>query len=347
MAKVPRISVCALILFDYLATPFALPLALKLKSHGDDTADADDADTGIVSLRSIDAEIAAESDSTLALSGLSSDVVRAMQHLKAKVEEYQKSSGNSMVLYTVITGGYNRPCRIDDNARESNIDRFLLTDNETLDDQEMEGWHVISAPNFKYPDDAQLFSRVLKIKPFDFLKSYKKTLYIDGNVEVTAPVSDLFKKVGYDGVTKPELAIFSFPRNVMEEASWVEDYMVQNEWASREDARSQTQVQALRYAAKHKSLLKRHPGTFYGKIILRSQTKRVKAQGRAWLEEFINGVRRDQLSFRYTAIETKVSTEILTRKCEDTCLTFADPGFTRWFKKIKNSKISTDEDKDD
>jgi len=261
--------------------------------------------------------------------------------LRRSAEAFRLKTGNAKAVYTVITGGYFEPTSYSEAVFEEDIDRLILTDNATM---KADGWQVVALNMDNQTAnevDMQLLSRRLKMFPHIYLAGYKRTLYVDGNVEIIAPVKDLFLKVGgsdANGEKRPDMAVYSFNRNITGEAKWIEDYVVRHHWMNRSAAHDLTTSQAAKYIAKHPSLEEKYPGTYYGKIIMRFRNDHIAAFADIWFREFFHGVRRDQLSFQYAALEANLTVDVIKRACFKTCKAYNDPSFTQWFRRHSESK---------
>jgi len=92
------------------------------------------------------------------------------------------------LVYTSVFGGYDRifPPLIP----ESNVDYVIVTDDPAL---KVEGWrtHLVDVGGFA---STSLANRYYKMLMYDVCSGYQASLYVDGNIRITGPMSDMFAR---------------------------------------------------------------------------------------------------------------------------------------------------------
>ena len=97
---------------------------------------------------------------------------------------------NKKVVYTVITGGYDKLIEV---KKEEGFDYICFTDNKNLTSN---SWDVRELPEeVKNSDlDGVRKQRKIKVMPHLYLPDYELSVYIDGNVEITGDLSNFVAK---------------------------------------------------------------------------------------------------------------------------------------------------------
>lgn len=235
------------------------------------------------------------------------------------------ASGRSRLLvYTVSTSGYDvDPSQEPRLARTATrgLDFVRFVDAESLariGSRRKSVWQTVLLNSSDAPavESAQAFgasslglaqrlSRDVKMRPhrYPLLWQYEASLYIDANVQPREALLPLFGRV-VNGST--DLATYTFPRSLDDEAAWVHRYLTTrtsrfNSSKSREWLDRTLASQLTRYKRHGDHLWNQ---TAYGKVILRRHSYRTVAFGELWWAEFTRGVPRDQLSFRFCARQT-------------------------------------------
>ncbi|MDB1123716.1 glycosyltransferase domain-containing protein [Vibrio algarum] len=188
------------------------------------------------------------------------------------------------VVYTVISSGYDRLRAVPSPQRD--IDFFVISDDNI---DVPEGWKLIEKEKQK---DPILFNRFYKINPYTLFTDYDYSIYIDSHLEVTSDLNPLF-----DDCIKSEkgIAMYDHPERdcAYEEAEKIKElgyahYGLVNR-----------QMNRYRAEGFNRLFLKQ------ANIIFRShEDNGVIHAMEIWWEEFINGARRDQLSFAYSCLKS-------------------------------------------
>merc|ERR1719428_1606789 len=138
---------------------------------------------------------------------------------------------------------------------------------------------------------------MLKLNPHGhrLLRTCKNTIYLDANVEVRAPLSELLEMLR----PEDELGVFSIGRNWVDEGNWVVDNGFATSYAV------ERQLEKYRMDGFDVPTDPKAGGslpTYYGKVVIRRMgEKRVEEFNKIWSKEFEDGVPRDQLSLPYAA----------------------------------------------
>lgn len=134
-------------------------------------------------------------------------------------DKYRTSSNRFKgrgVVYTVITGGYDKI--YEPLAEETKLDYVLLTDRP-FDGYEGK-WQVRVVDNPK-GYSPKIFSRYLKMFPFEVLPDYDYSVYVDGCVEIRKEISS------FVSCYAKESGLICFPhhssRNIHDEARLIVD----------------------------------------------------------------------------------------------------------------------------
>jgi hypothetical protein len=136
-------------------------------------------------------------------------------------------------------------------------------------------------------NDAVITNRYYKIKQCNILRQYETTLYIDGNIQL-----EVGNILDYLDIFTKEVDILTYRHNyrncVYQEANTVVDLgLVEKDIASK---------QMLKYFNENYPV---DNGLANCNLIYRKQGNVINKFNDFWFEEFLNGAKRDQLSFNY------------------------------------------------
>ncbi|WOU43008.1 glycosyltransferase domain-containing protein [Citrobacter portucalensis] len=193
---------------------------------------------------------------------------------------------NKIAIYTCITGDYDSiktPLKINDE-----IDYICFSDQNI---HAPHPWVVINISDLKTLRifDEKTINRAIKICPqkFGLLENYELTIYIDGSIEI---IDDLSLLVNF--VAKQDNDIFMyehFLRNCLyDEAE--ECLLIGYDWywnIRKQVNKYKKQGFPVSY------------GLFECGIIIRKKSQDLNVIMGKWFEEYIKGVKRDQLSLTY------------------------------------------------
>ncbi|AUL69750.1 glycosyltransferase domain-containing protein [Escherichia coli] len=191
-----------------------------------------------------------------------------------------------IAIYTCVTGGYDvvkAPLKINHN-----IDYICFSDQKISAPYP---WKVRNIAELKISKsfDKKTINRAIKICPqvFGLLEEYELTIYIDGSIEIIDDLSLLI-----DFVTKQDYDIFMyehFLRNCLyDEAE--ECLLIGYDWYWN------IQKQVKRYKQRGFPV---SYGLFECGIIIRKKSRDLNVILQKWFEEYVKGVKRDQLSLTY------------------------------------------------
>lgn len=198
-----------------------------------------------------------------------------------------------VVVYTAITRGYDglkMPATVSDRCNY-----VCFTDDPTIDGRGL--WDVRPFPN---PELDQVRKcRQLKILPHVFLPSYKSSIWVDGNIQITGDIDELIVK--HFDKPGPEFLSFKHPwRNcIYDEAEAV----IKNR-KGIEDSSGEMRVRKQMAKYEREGMPKKN-GLIESNVILRKHTPEVNGVMEQWWEEVQTHSRRDQLSFNYVAWKNK------------------------------------------
>lgn len=238
---------------------------------------------------------------------------------------FAKSSNNRIVVYTCITGNYDRLYPIINPS--PHVDYVCFTDNPDLT---QEGWIVCPLPDFV--NEAWITQvkkqRLVKILPYRAFGEgqYDVSIWIDGNMRVFGDIERYFlpkydlKKFSFwtnkhptrDDIYEEELAVIRMKKD---------DYKVTHD---------QVEVYRLQgYPA--------HSGMVESNVILRDMNDRwCKRLMFMWAEEIMKGSHRDQLSFNYCAWKQDFKYGLLKEN-------YLDPAPINCFNRKRHSKWVPDQ----
>lgn len=187
----------------------------------------------------------------------------------------------AVVVYTVVTGGYDRL-----RPAEGKATWVCFTDGSA---EETTPWDLIKVPSCRTVDERIRQARRIKLLPHLFLPPHKVSVWLDANIELRVSPQALTAFVERENV-----ATFAYP-----DTYGHRDCAYQEAAACIErgkDDRSRIEAQMSRY---RKRRFPEHEGLAETGIVVRRDTPRVRELSEAWWNEVKLGSRRDQLSFNY------------------------------------------------
>ncbi len=198
-----------------------------------------------------------------------------------------------MVVYTCLFGQYET-LNEQPIARDSGWDFICFTDNQSL---KSDTWEIRRVQTQGI--DASRESRRPKLQPHIFLAEYDRSLYIDNTVLLTKRPEDIIKEFELNDV---QFCCLKHPWRdcTYDEAEEVIAGQIDDEWRVRE--------QMDRYSRE----MPRHAGLIAGTFLLRQHNKpEIIAHGEDWYAHVLRYSKRDQLSFRFTALRHRLSYKVL------------------------------------
>lgn len=184
-------------------------------------------------------------------------------------------------VYTALIGDYETLTELT-VTKEPGIDYLLFTDDPIL---KSKTWQVIHIQR-TWPNDPIRSQREIKTIGHPLLQKYQTTLYIDNNVVLKKPASEIFNLL-------PKNTEIAFAYHSMRETLQAEFDAVKKQ---RLDTAARVTEQNQHYKNHWPELLNQQP--LWGGMILRRNTAAVKAFNRTWYEHILRYTRRDQLSLQ-------------------------------------------------
>ena len=197
-------------------------------------------------------------------------------------------SGFKIAVYSCITGGYDSV--IEPLHTEPGTDYFMFTDGEVLGGSQWKKIDITKFKEYRELSPAQL-NRKIKILPFRYLPDYDYTIYIDGNIEIIAPLSPLIEEMGNH----------AFGVHYHRTRDCIYDELVQILYLQKADPVTVKQ----QVSAYKKEGFPRHFGLYENSLLIRKHgDEEVRQLMEAWWEEFLRYPARDQLSLPYVIWKT-------------------------------------------
>lgn len=216
----------------------------------------------------------------------------------------QLSTEKKIIVYTCITEGYDYlfpPVWIDPS-----IEFFCFSDAVNEDTA---GWQVIAIPEHEYYDDCVISNRYCKMFPWKVLPKHDWSIYIDANIRLLRDPSPIIADIESAGY---HMAIPAHPdrSNIWEE---VEACIRLKKFKPEDELRVQDQLDRYKRAG-----LTLVSGLTENNIIIRSGSRGVlEPVMQLWWDEFLSGVKRDQVSLPYVLFKTKTEISRLTFSSRD------------------------------
>ena len=186
-----------------------------------------------------------------------------------------------IAVYTVITGGYDKPKPINPDFKLE-ADFYLFSDVDIKDSEYEVIRLVMPELNIKRK------SRIVKLLPHRYLKDYEYTLYLDGSVELLESPANIVKKYA----SRADIIVFKHPwrKCIYEEGRAVVDYG----FSSREEVRRQLNFLRSQHYPRNNGLTENG-------VILRKNTPEINKLNEYWWKMCSIYTYRDQLSFCFCA----------------------------------------------
>ncbi|MBD1403460.1 DUF616 domain-containing protein [Leclercia adecarboxylata] len=195
-----------------------------------------------------------------------------------------------VAIYTCVTGGYDEIKA--PHCINPNIDYICFSDKEI---SLPFPWklQILNNNLLLSHFDLKDLNRAIKINPekYGYLNGYELIIYIDGSIEIISDLSDLIDSLM---ISDHDFFMYEhFMRTcVYDEA--MECNLIGHDWYWK------IRKQMIEY--KRKGFPKNY-GLFECSIICRKPNVAVSTFMEKWFEKYMSGVKRDQLSFTYTAWE--------------------------------------------
>lgn len=192
-------------------------------------------------------------------------------------------SESRIAVYSCITGNYDGI--IDPLYAEPGVDYYMFTDLNLPEGSKWKKIDVTQFSEYKTLTSAQM-NRRIKMLPFEYLKGYDYSIYVDGNIEIIAPMSPLIEEMG-----KALLGMHfhNFRDCIYDEIVAIEHYKK----IDVEQARKQLQEYESEGFPHHFGLYEN------GVMIRKHSDESVVRLMNLWWEEYLRYSTRDQFSFPY------------------------------------------------
>jgi hypothetical protein len=195
--------------------------------------------------------------------------------------ELKEASKMRKIIYTCITGGYER----------THVPGYIADGWETVMFSDVPishpGWmtNIIIPPEQRHADPRRT-ARKIKILSHQFLPDADVTFWMDANMQITCCLNTIEQRF----LDRHDLATFKNPRRkcIYQEAIKVKD--------KQQDVPAIVDAQIARYQQEGYPL---RNGLICSNIMMRRHSDAVKALNEMWWHELSTGSRRDQLSFNY------------------------------------------------
>lgn len=185
-------------------------------------------------------------------------------------------------VYTSITGGYES-LQVPTIA-DSRLDYFCFTDNPS---SVIGPWRARDISLLPFPPRDK--NRYVKMHPFEFLMEYDASLYIDGSIRIVGDIHSLIQEALRSAGS---VFMYEHPERkcAYQEAKVVA--AISHDWIWN------IARQMKRY---HQEGFPAGLGLFEANVIIRRHDERARSLMQLWWNEYMTGVRRDQLSLTYCA----------------------------------------------
>lgn len=212
----------------------------------------------------------------------------------SEVIAYDKKIGNinkRIAVYSCITGGYDHV--IEPLTKEANIDYFMFTDQKV---PKTSIWKKIDVTEFSEyetlaPKD---LNRRIKMIPYDYLKEYDYSVYVDGNIEIIYGIQNIIRNL-----KNASLAIHYHP---VRDCIYDEGVAVVHH-KKADPIQVKNQLEQYR-----KDGFPRHYGMTENSIIVRKhENKETEKLMRLWWDEYQKYPTRDQFTLSYLMWKTNYS----------------------------------------
>ena len=245
----------------------------------------------------------------------------ALSNINRKRKNDGKMQSPRFAIYTISTNGVDIEKSRPEFLQDSGIDYYYFVDAlglETVLKRHPPGvsaWKIVQLNEtvasgeelpLKWKDRNIHLSRMLKICQHRnaILADYDKSIYIDGNVNLVQPPTELFDYVDAHDPAKPDIALWFFHRSVQAEGEYIRSYLTGRLGLKHSDdlkngLRNRIEMQVDRYVQSNFELVMNNL-TGYGKVLVRAHGERTSYFNEVWWREFAGGVPRDQLSLAWS-----------------------------------------------
>lgn len=220
----------------------------------------------------------------------------ALKHFTSEGnKDYEASSGNvdvsqvRIAVYSCITGNYDGV--LDPLYLEPSVDYYMFTDVPLPKSSK---WKKIDVTKYsEYTDltPAQM-NRRIKMLPFHYLPDYDYSIYVDGNIEIIAPLSPLIESMGDSALG---VHFHNYRDCIYDEIIAIEHYK------KIDLAKAKEQLSFY-----EKEGFPHHFGLYENGVLIRKHSdETVQLLMEEWWEEYLKYPTRDQFSLPYLIWKTK------------------------------------------
>ena len=190
----------------------------------------------------------------------------------------------STVIYTAIFGKYDGLLEVPHEQRRDDVDYICFTDDPSL---RSDSFHVVVWPISQRCPSRE--NRDLKINGLRYLADYERSIYIDGNQQITGCLTDLFVNLDDE---KSGLAVFRHSKN---NCAYAEAEAVIHRG---QDKKSTVLCQMDRYS---RAGFPKNYGLGWNGLLVRYHTAATRTFCDYWYREVNQHSFRDQLSLMYVS----------------------------------------------
>lgn len=196
-------------------------------------------------------------------------------------------NGNSIVIYTAISGNYN--ALISPSVVSTDCDYLCFTDEPLWFKLANNScWRTVPFPKEARHLDPIRACRLVKIMPHLFLANYDYSIWVDGSIDIIGDVHALLEK--YD---HPDLLCFKHPKR---------DCIYEEGQACIDLGKDDPEVIKNQLDSYRKQGFPEHAGLIESGVMIRKHNdSEIIEIMESWWNELTNHSRRDQLSFPFAA----------------------------------------------
>lgn len=201
---------------------------------------------------------------------------------------------SKLIIYTCITNDYD--WLLPPIWRSSNVQYICFTDNTQV---KSKGWELRPIPSLPSLTNGIFANRYCKFFPWEVLPVHDISIYIDANIRVLSDPRPIIMSLQQSG---HEWAI---PKHPARSDLWQEADACESRNKLNAEEMYLLRRQLISYESEG---LPRHCGLTENNIIIRFGNRAsLEPVMRLWWDEFMNGVKRDQISLPYVLWKTETN----------------------------------------
>ena len=204
-------------------------------------------------------------------------------------KRYWSMEKNKKVIYTCITGGYDK--LLTHSYINPNFDYVCFTDDSSLTS---DVWEIRPLPKETEELDNVRKQRYVKVNPHKLLQEYDLSVWVDGNVDIKSDLDTLLSEIQQE-----DTSVY-IPRHPVRRCIYDEAVACKR---MRKDNSDIIDKQMEAYKKEGMPLKFGLPQS--GIIIRKHNDEKCKKLMEAWWQEIKNHSKRDQLSFTYALWKNK------------------------------------------